>query len=165
MKKSILTMLISLSALSLGTSAQAAPAPGDNFAYANEQFADIQMLRYKVEGFDRLSLRQKTLIYHLSEAALAGRDILYDQNGRYNLRLRDMLETVYRDYRGDRKSKDFQAFVTYLKRFWFSSGLTTITATRSLYPDSPSSGCAPRSVRSTTRSTKPSIPSSSIPML
>lgn len=123
MKKSILTMLISLSALSLGTSAQAAPAPGDNFAYANEQFADIQMLRYKVEGFDRLSLRQKTLIYHLSEAALAGRDILYDQNGRYNLRLRDMLETVYRDYRGDRKSKDFQAFVTYLKRFWFSSGL------------------------------------------
>ena len=117
MKKSILTMLISLSALSLGTSAQAAPAPGDNFAYANEQFADIQMLRYKVEGFDRLSLRQKTLIYHLSEAALAGRDILYDQNGRYNLRLRDMLETVYRDYRGDRKSKDFQAFVTYLKHF------------------------------------------------
>ena len=116
-------MLISLSALGMGTSAQAAPAPGDDFAYTNEQFADIQMLRYKVEGFDQLSLRQKTLIYHLAEAALAGRDILYDQNGRYNLRIRDMLETVYRDYRGDRKSKDFQDFVTYVKRFWFSSGL------------------------------------------
>ena len=69
MKKSLFTMLISLSALSLGTTAQAAPAPGDDFAYTNEQFADIQMLRYKVEGFDQLTLRQKTLIYHLAEAA------------------------------------------------------------------------------------------------
>ena len=107
MKHSLLTMILSLSAMGVGGAATA-NAQTDNFNYTNEQFADIQMLRYKVEGFEKLSLRQKTLIYHLSEAALAGRDILFDQNGRYNLRIREMLETVYRDYKGDRKSKDFQ---------------------------------------------------------
>ncbi|RKV78724.1 MAG: dihydrofolate reductase, partial [Alloprevotella sp.] len=85
MKHSLLTMFISLSALGAG-GALSATAQTDDFKYTNEQFADIQMLRYKVEGFEQLSLRQKTLIYHLSEAALAGRDILFDQNGRYNLR-------------------------------------------------------------------------------
>ena len=122
MKHSLLTMFISLSALGAG-GALSATAQTDDFKYTNEQFADIQMLRYKVEGFEQLSLRQKTLIYHLSEAALAGRDILFDQNGRYNLRIRDMLETVYRDYKGDRKSKDFQGLTLYLKRVWFSAGI------------------------------------------
>lgn len=122
MKHSLLTMFISLSALGAGGATSAA-AQTDDFKYTNEQFADIQMLRYKVEGFDKLSLRQKTLIYHLSEAALAGRDILFDQNGRYNLRIRDLLETVYRDYKGDRKTKDFQALTLYLKRVWFSAGI------------------------------------------
>jgi len=115
-------MFISLSALGAGGT-MTATAQTDDFKYTNEQFADIQMLRYKVEGFEKLSLRQKTLIYHLSEAALAGRDILFDQNGRYNLRIRDLLETVYRDYKGDRKSKDFQALTLYLKRVWFSAGI------------------------------------------
>ena len=115
-------MVISLSALGAG-GALSATAQTDDFKYTNEQFADIQMLRYKVEGFEQLSLRQKTLIYHLSEAALAGRDILFDQNGRYNLRIRDLLETVYRDYKGDRKSKDFQGLTLYLKRVWFSAGI------------------------------------------
>lgn len=122
MKHSLLTMILSLSALGVGGAATA-NAQTDNFNYTNEQFADIQMLRYKVEGFEKLSLRQKTLIYHLSEAALAGRDLLFDQNGRYNLRIREMLETVYRDYKGDRKSKDFQGFTLYLKRVWFSAGI------------------------------------------
>lgn len=122
MKHSLLTMFISLSALGAG-GALSATAQTDDFKYTNEQFADIQMLRYKVEGFEQLSLRQKTLIYHLSEAALAGRDILFDQNGRYNLRIREMLETVYRDYKGDRKSKDFQGLTLYLKRVWFSAGI------------------------------------------
>ena len=122
MKHSLLTMFISLSALGAG-GALSATAQTDDFKYTNEQFADIQMLRYKVEGFEKLSLRQKTLIYHLSEAALAGRDILFDQNGRYNLRIREMLETVYRDYKGDRKSKDFQGLTLYLKRVWFSAGI------------------------------------------
>ena len=122
MKHSFLTMFISLSALG-AAGALSATAQTDDFKYTNEQFADIQMLRYKVEGFEQLSLRQKTLIYHLSEAALAGRDILFDQNGRYNLRIRDLLETVYRDYKGDRKSKDFQGLTLYLKRVWFSAGI------------------------------------------
>ena len=122
MKHSLLTMILSLLALGVGGAATA-NAQTDNFNYTNEQFADIQMLRYKVEGFEKLSLRQKTLIYHLSEAALAGRDILFDQNGRYNLRIRELLETVYRDYKGDRKSKDFQGLTLYLKRVWFSAGI------------------------------------------
>lgn len=106
----------------LATSVGSATA-ADNFKYADEQFADIQMLRYNVENFNQLTLRQKTLVYFLSEAALQGRDILFDQNGRYNLRIRRMLETVYTDYKGDRNSADFKAMTVYLKRVWFSSGI------------------------------------------
>ena len=94
-----------------------------DFQYTDERFADLQMLRYRVEGFENLSLRQKTLVYYLSEAALTGRDILWDQNGRYNLRIRQLLETVYTDFQGDRESDDFKNFVIYLKRVWFSNGI------------------------------------------
>ena len=93
------------------------------FQYAGERFADIQMLRYQVSGFDELTLRQKTLIYHLSQASLLGRDILWDQNGRFNLRLRRILEAVYTHYSGDRSSADFAAFAVYMKRVWFSNGI------------------------------------------
>ena len=95
----------------------------DGFNYTDEQFADLQMLRYKVEGFEKLSLKEKTLIYYLQEAALCGRDILWDQNGRYNLRIRKMLETVYTDYAGDRSGDDFKNMTLYLKRAWFSNGI------------------------------------------
>jgi len=95
----------------------------DDFKYTDEQFADIQMLRYKVEGFEQLTLRQKTFIYYLQEAALAGRDILFDQNGRYNLRIRRMLEAVYTNYRGSRDDDFYKQLSTYLKRVWFSSGI------------------------------------------
>lgn len=98
---------------------QAMPA----FKYTDEQFADIQMLRYKVEGFENLSLKEKTYIYYLQEAALHGRDILFDQNGRYNLRIRRVLETLYLNYSGDRSGAFFQALSVYLKRVWFSSGI------------------------------------------
>ena len=98
-------------------------AAPDNFEYNNERFADLQMLRYKVSGFEQLSLRDKQLIYYLSEASLCGRDILFDQNGAYNLRIRQMLEAVYTDYRGDRQSTDFKALEVYLKRVWFSNGI------------------------------------------
>ncbi len=93
------------------------------FLYAGERFADIQMLRYQVPGFDELTLRQKTLIYHLSQASLLGRDILWDQNGRFNLRLRRILEAVYTHFSGDRSSADFAAFAVYMKRVWFSNGI------------------------------------------
>lgn len=93
------------------------------FQYAGERFADIQMLRFQVPGFDELTLRQKTLIYYLSQASLLGRDILWDQNGRFNLRLRRILEAAYTHFSGDRSSADFAAFAVYMKRVWFSNGI------------------------------------------
>ncbi|MBO4906266.1 MAG: dihydrofolate reductase [Bacteroidaceae bacterium] len=115
--RKLLTIMITTSSM------LAVKAGTDNFPYADERFADLQMLRYQVHGFDNLSLQQKKFVYYLSEAALTGRDILWDQNGRYNLRLRQMLETVYTDYQGDRTSADFRAFEVYLKRVWFSNGI------------------------------------------
>lgn len=91
--------------------------------YIDEKFADLQMLRYRVEGFEELTLRQKELVYDLTEAALWGRDILFDQNGKYNLRIRKMLEEVYVRYEGDRTSPEFLALEVYLKRVWFSNGI------------------------------------------
>ena len=95
----------------------------DNFNYTVEQFADLQLLRFKVHGFEELPLKQKELVYYLSEAALQGRDILFDQNGKYNLIIRKMLEVVYTDYQGDRTDANFKGFETYLKRVWFSNGI------------------------------------------
>ena len=95
----------------------------DTFDYTVEQFADLQLLRYKVHGFEELPLKQKELVYYLSEAALHGRDILFDQNGKYNLVIRKMLETVYTDYQGDRTNTNFVNLEIYLKRMWFSNGI------------------------------------------
>lgn len=110
-------------ALILAATANHAVAQNDDFNYNDERFADLQMLRYQVKGFDKLSLKQKTLIYHLTEAALLGRDILWDQNGKYNLRIRRILEWIYTNYDGDKNNPDYKAFVTYLKRTWFSNGI------------------------------------------
>ena len=88
-----------------------------------EQFADLQILRYRVPGFENLSLQQKELVYYLTEAALQGRDILFDQNGKYNLRIRRTLEAVYTGYKGDKNTPDFKAMEVYLKRVWFSNGI------------------------------------------
>ena len=94
-----------------------------DFDYTVEQFADLRILRYRVPGFEDLSLRQKELVYYLTEAALQGRDILFDQNGKYNLTIRRMLEAVYANYGGDRNAADFKAMEVYLKRVWFSNGI------------------------------------------
>lgn len=93
------------------------------FNYTVDKFYDLEILRYQVPGFDELTLQQKTLAYYLSEAALQGRDILYDQNGRYNLRIRRALEALYLNYKGDKQSDDFLLFEKYLKRVWFSNGI------------------------------------------
>ena len=93
------------------------------FDYVSESFADIQMLRYEVKNFESLTLDQKKLVYYLQEAALHGRDILFDQNGRHNLVIRKMLEVVYTDYQGDKTTEDWKNFVTYTKRVWFSNGI------------------------------------------
>ena len=95
----------------------------NSFSYTVEQFADLQILRYRVPGFEQLSLRQKQLIYYLSQAALEGRDILFDQNGKYNLQIRRLLEAVYTHFEGDRTSEPFRALEVYLKRVWFSNGI------------------------------------------
>ena len=94
-----------------------------SFNYTDERFADLQMLRYRLRGFESLSLRQKLYIYCLAKATLMGRDITFDQQGKYNLRIRKTLEAVYRSYGGDRESGEFKALEVYLKRVWFSSGI------------------------------------------
>ena len=91
--------------------------------FSDERFADLQLLRYRLNGFEQLSLSQKTLIYYLSKATLYGRDITFDQFGRYNLRIRKMLEAVYTDTTIDRTTTDFLAMEVYLKRVWFSNGI------------------------------------------
>lgn len=93
------------------------------FSYTDERFADILMLRYKLDNFSSLSLRQKKLVYYLSEAALYGRDITFDQFGRYNLKIRKVFEQIYLNYKGDRTADEFKELVVYLKRVWFSSGI------------------------------------------
>lgn len=87
------------------------------------RFADIEILRYEVPGFGDLPLERKLLIYHLSEASLAGRDIIFDQNGRYNLRIRHIAEQIYQHYSGERSASDWEGFTEYLRRLWFSSGI------------------------------------------
>ena len=113
-------------ALLLAASSSMATETSD-FDYTVDRFADIEVLRYRVPGFEELSLDQKRLIYYLTEAALWGRDILWDQNYRYNLPLRHMLEAVYTGYTGDRDDKDFRALETYLKQIWFANGIHTTT--------------------------------------
>ena len=98
-------------------------ASAENFNYADERFADIQLLRYRLDGFEQLTLEKKMYIYCLSQAALWGRDITFDQFGRYNLKIRKVLETVVTSPLADRSTADFKALEVYLKRVWFSSGI------------------------------------------
>ena len=128
LKTMMISALMAVTAVPMHAEQHDAPSPKDDkkekkFEYSNERFADLQMLRYKVEGFENLTLKQKTFIYYLQEAALYGRDILFDQNGKYNLRIRKMLEDVYVNYPGDKESKNFKALEEYLKRVWFSNGI------------------------------------------
>ncbi|MBD5329102.1 MAG: dihydrofolate reductase [Bacteroides sp.] len=94
-----------------------------NFNYHVDRFADIEVLRYEVPEYDRLSLQQKKMLYYLAQAAQMGRDIIWDQNGRYNLQIRQLLEKIYTEYKGDRNSKEFKAFEKYLKQVWFGNGI------------------------------------------
>ena len=94
-----------------------------DFNYQSERFADLQLLRYRLNGFERLSLRQKILVYYLAQATLFGRDITFDQYGKYNLRIRKMLEVVYTDLSVDHGTDEFKALEVYLKRVWFSNGI------------------------------------------
>lgn len=114
-----------LPTLALGTISALSSSAVENpdFNYHVDNFADIEVIRYEVPDFNSLTLQQKKMLYYLSEAAQAGRDIIWDQNGRYNLRLRPVLEEIYVNYAGDRNNPDFKAFEKYLKQVWFGNGI------------------------------------------
>ena len=118
--KSILNLFI---LILISSCTQKSIKTDNEFKYMTEQFEDLKIIRYKVPGFSELDLRQKKLIYYLSQASLSGRDIIFDQNYRHNLKIRRTLEAIVANYKGDRTSKDFINFITYTKRFWFSGGI------------------------------------------
>lgn len=118
----ILIMLVTLSTTSCKQSTEPQEKK-DDFKYLLEQFADLKIMRYQVTGFDELTLKQKELVYYLSQAAIAGRDILYDQNFKYNLAIRRTLENIVENYEGDRNTEEFKNFMVYTKRVWFSNGI------------------------------------------
>ncbi|GHT48632.1 dipeptidyl-peptidase III [Bacteroidia bacterium] len=122
MKQTFFIMMTALLCFAC-TGEKKAVEPAENFDYNVEKFADLGILRYQVSDWDSLSLHQKQLVYCLQEAALHGRDILFDQNNRYNLAIRRTLEAVYENYQGDKTSKDYEEFIVYLKRVWFSNGI------------------------------------------
>ncbi|MDE7110187.1 MAG: dipeptidyl peptidase 3, partial [Muribaculaceae bacterium] len=130
MKKTLSTIIFA-AMLSLNASA----VVDKNFDYHVDRFADIEVLRYEVPEFDRLSLNQKKMIYYLSQAAQNGRDILWDQNGKYNLQIRKLLENIYTGYKGDKDSKDFKAFEKYLKQVWFGNGIHHHYSTDKFVPE------------------------------
>lgn len=109
-------------------------AKDDDFKYKVDQFADLQILRYRANDFDALAPRQKELAYYLYEAGLSGRDILYDQNYKHNLRIRKTIEAIVDSYQGDRNTEDFEKFMTYAKRVWFSNGIHHHYSTRKIIP-------------------------------
>ena len=110
-------------AMTFAASITAMATDKKDFNYVVDRFADIEVLRYQVPGFENLPLQQKKLIYYLTEAALSGRDILWDQNNKYNLQLRSLLENIYKNYSGDKNSSEFKAFEKYLKQVEFGNGV------------------------------------------
>ena len=134
--KIILTAISSLAAVSCSQKKNGNVAD-DGFNYTIDQFADLKIMRYKVPGWDALSLKQKEYAYHLSEAAKYGRDITWDQYCRYNLPLRHILENIIENYNGDRENDDFKDFIVYAKRVFFSNGVHHHYAEDKFFPDCP----------------------------
>jgi dipeptidyl-peptidase-3 len=126
-------------ALLVGFSAACSPAadPGQplEFQYQGDRFADLQILRYRVPGFEELTAKQRELLYYLYQAALSGRDIIWDQNYRHNLYLRRTLENIFATYRGNRNNQHWEQFMVYTKRVWFSSGIHHHYSTLKILPE------------------------------
>ena len=123
MNKTFIASSLAAVALALGSCSSDKNTETEDFNYKVDRFADIEVLRYKVTDFEQLTPKQKELVYYLTEAALYGRDILTDQNGRYNLAIRTILEEIYKNYTGDKESADYKGFVEYLKQVWFANGI------------------------------------------
>lgn len=123
MKKVLCVLLAAMTLLACNKESKQTTPSIEDFPYMVDQFYDLGILRYRVPGFEDLSVQQKALVYYLSEAALWGRDILTDQNCRYNLRIRRVCESVYENYAGDKTTEEWNKFVLYLKRVWFSNGI------------------------------------------
>ena len=130
--KYLFILLVTVTSFNCNTEEMNQP---DNFKYMTEQFADLGILRYKIPGFEELPLKQKEMLYYLYEAALAGRDIYYDQNYKYNLKIRRTLEAIVDSYSGDREAEDFQKFMVYTKRVWFSNGIHHHYSNMKIMPD------------------------------
>ncbi|HOO82937.1 MAG TPA: dihydrofolate reductase [Prolixibacteraceae bacterium] len=132
---SILLISITIFTMSCTSEKDANKTESTDFQFFVEQFADLKILRYPVLGFDDLNLKQKELLYYLSQAAIEGRDIMFDQNYKYNLAIRRTLEAIYEHYEGDRSSDQFKAFEVYLKRVWFSNGIHHHYSSDKFLPD------------------------------
>ena len=131
MKKTLLTAAV-LAAVSLNS---CMTQETEKFDYNVDHFADIQVLRYQVPGFEQLTLNQKIYVYYLTEAAIYGRDILFDQHGKYNLQIRKLLENIYQNYSGDKNSADYAAMVKYMKQVWFANGIHHHYSTDKFVPE------------------------------
>ncbi len=112
-----------MAALAITSCASKDSTGQEDFDYTVDRFADIEVLRYKVPDFENLTPNQRILIYYLTEAAITGRDMIWDQNGKYNLAIRDLIENIYKEYDGDRENKEFKALETYLKQIEFANGI------------------------------------------
>ena len=123
MKKLIFMATTALSIISASPVLAKKSKGAESFEYNVDKFADLQILRYRVPGFEELTPKQRIYIYYLSEAAQTGRDILFDQNGKYNLAIRRTLESIYKNYKGDTNDEDYKAFTVYLKQVWFANGI------------------------------------------
>lgn len=121
--------------VSIASPPQVTEAPPDTFKYVTDQFADLRILRYQVPGFAELTVKQKELLYYLYEAALSGRDIIYDQNFKHNLRIRRTLDAIVAHYDGDRQTAEFKKFMIYVKRVWFSNGIHHHYSNNKLTPE------------------------------
>ncbi len=130
--RNILYIILGIITMSCSTEKKQEP---DNFKYSTEQFADLRIQRYQVPGFDELTPKQKQLAYYLYQAALSGRDMIYDQNYKHNLYIRRTLEGIIKTYTGDRTTPDFEKFMTYTKRVWFSNGIHHHYANKKFLPE------------------------------
>src|SRR6185437_8738307 len=129
LRKSILLLLLLIPKLAFSAEIT------DDFSYFSEQFADTKILRYRIPGFENLTLNQKIFAYHLSQAGMAGRDIFWDQNYKHNLTIRNLLEQIVRNFNGDKNSELFKKFMLYTKRVWFSNGIHHHYSNDKIMPD------------------------------